>query len=72
MFTQYQECSVSVLGGLPLTARYLVCKAEPDVGYFSDYFDDVHLVDRKGRKADWAERRMSDADWADVHDQLEM
>jgi len=59
----YQEKDVRVLGGLPLTVRYSISPAEPDVGLFTDYVDDMYLVDRRGKKASWAEKRMSVDAW---------
>ncbi len=60
----YYETAVRVLGGLPLIARFTITPADRSVGINQAYADDVHLVDRKGRRAEWAEKRMSQDDWA--------
>lgn len=74
MYTSWKplndECKVTVLGGLPLTSKFAVCRAEPENGIDYPYLDDVYLVDRNGRWAGWAENRMKDDDWELVHEQI--
>lgn len=74
MYTSWKplndECEVTVLGGLPLIAKFAVCRAEPDVGIFSPYLNDLHLVDQNSREASWAEIKMTDDDWDLVREQI--
>ena len=65
----YLECDVIVLGGLPLTCQFATYPAEPDVGIFSSGIEDFSLSDRNGRWAEWAEKKMTDADWVAVEEQ---
>jgi len=57
---------IRVLGGLPVTVQYTVARAEPDVGLMDDFVDDIWLLDRRGRRAWWAEKRMTLDDWVNV------
>ena len=34
------QTNVKVLGGLEITVEFTACRAEPDVGLMSDYFDE--------------------------------
>ena len=60
------KCKVFVLNGLPLVAQFSVGKAEPDVGIMHNYIDDLNLVDRNGRWAEWAEKKLTEDDWDSI------
>lgn len=58
--------NVRVLGGLPL-------KVEVDFVDSRDSgleIDDMQLTDRNGRRANWAEKRMSPMDWERLEEQV--
>ena len=61
------KCDVTIFGGLPLQCEFMICDPEPDVGIFTNYIDDAVLYDRNGRHASWAENKMTDDDWQEVH-----
>lgn len=53
--------NVRVLGGLPLIA-------EVEIDGLS--ITDLQLTDRNGRRADWAENRMTPDGWLDLENEL--
>lgn len=47
------EADITILGGLPVTMKYTVYPAEPDVGISSEYVEDfwiTHVGNRKVKK----------------------
>ena len=62
------QTTVKVLGGLEITVEFTACRAEPDVGLMSDYFEDWSIVEivgrplRKKESADWIYKRLSKRD----------
>lgn len=53
------QATVKVMGGLEITVEFTACRAEPDVGIMSDYFEDWSICEiagrplRKGEKCQW-------------------
>ena len=39
-----RELDTTILGGLPVTVRFTIAKAEPDIGIFYPYVDDWHIA----------------------------
>ena len=64
------EQNVTVLGGLPLVAKYNIARAEPDVGIMSSYPHDIALFDNHGRPAMWAEVKLSSDAWDALSEQI--
>lgn len=62
------QTTVTVLGGLEITVEFRPCRAEPDVGLMSDYFEDWSICEiagrplRKKESADWIHKRLSKRD----------
>lgn len=62
------QTTVKVMGGLEITVEFTACRAEPDVGIMSDYFEDWSIVEiasrplRKKESADWIYKRLSKRD----------
>ena len=62
------QTTVKVLGGLEITVEFTACRAEPDVGLMSDYFEDWSICEiagrplRKKESADWIYKRLSKRD----------
>lgn len=62
------EAKVNVMGGLEITVEFIACRAEPDVGIMSDYFEDWSICEiagrplRKKESADWIYKRLSKRD----------
>lgn len=56
------QFSVRVLNGLPLIAEVEYAD-DRDEGVI---IEQIQLYDRNGRRADWAERKMSTEDWSDL------
>lgn len=62
------QAEVKVLGGLSIAVEFTACRAEPDVGLMSDYFEDWHIVEiagrslRKKESADWLYNRLTKRD----------
>lgn len=62
------EATVKVMGGLEITVEFTACRAEPDVGIMSDYFEDWSICEiagrplRKKESADWIYKRLSKRD----------
>ena len=62
------QTTVTVLSGLKITVEFKPCRAEPDVGLMSDYFEDWSIVEivgrplRKKQSADWIYKRLSKRD----------
>ena len=62
------EATVKVMGGLEITVEFTACRAEPDVGIMSDYFEDWSICEiagrplRKKESADWFYKRLSKRD----------
>ncbi len=62
------QTNVKVLGGLEITVEFTACRAEPDVGIMSDYFEDWSICEiagrplRKKESADWIYKRLSKRD----------
>lgn len=62
------EVKVNVMGGLEITVEFTACRAEPDVGLMSDYFEDWSICEiagrplRKKESADWIYKRLSKRD----------
>lgn len=62
------EATVKVMGGLEITVEFIACRAEPDVGIMSDYFEDWSICEiagrplRKKESADWIYKRLSKRD----------
>jgi len=58
------QATVTILGGLEITVEFKACRAEPDVGLMSDYFEDWSICEiagrplRKKESADWLYRRI--------------
>lgn len=40
----------TILGGLPVTVEISIARAEPDVGIFSDYVEDWHIIRVSGKR----------------------
>ena len=59
------QATVKVMGGLEITVEFTACRAEPDVGLMSDYFEDWSICEiagrplRKKESADWIYKRLS-------------
>lgn len=56
------EIDTTVLGGLPVTVTFDVYPAEPDVGIFGAYVDDVHITHVAGKRKKntaWIDKRMT-------------
>lgn len=56
------EIDTTVLGGLPVTVEFDVYPAEPDVGIFSAYVENVtitHVAGKRKKNTDWIEARMT-------------
>ena len=49
----YHEIETTVLGGLPVTVSFNIQPAEPDVGIFEPYCEDINVVAVKGKKLKW-------------------
>lgn len=68
------QAEVKVLGGLSITVEFTACRAEPDVGLMSDYFEDWHIVEiagrplRKKESADWICNRLTKRDEEAIND----
>ena len=60
---------ITILGGLPLWASFTVGGAEPDVGIMNNYIEDLCIVDRYGKEAEWATKKLNRKDWDDVEEQ---
>ena len=56
---------VRILGGLPLTATFVIEEADRSVGYTGGIAD-LQLFDRRGRHAAWAEARLDQKAWRDL------
>lgn len=62
------QATVKVMGGLEITVEFTACRAEPDVGLMSDYFEDWSICEiagrplRKKESADWIYKRLSKRD----------
>ena len=62
------QATVKVIGGLEITVEFTACRAEPDVGLMSDYFEDWSICEiagrplRKKESADWIYKRLSKRD----------
>lgn len=62
------QATVKVLGGLEITVEFTACRAEPDVGIMSDYFEDWSICEiagrplRKKESAEWIYKRLSKRD----------
>lgn len=62
------QAEVKVLGGLSITVEFTACRAEPDVGLMSDYFENWHISEiagrplRKKESADWLYKRLAKRD----------
>jgi hypothetical protein len=65
-----ETVEVRVLGGLPLFAEVEYRDAEPDVGEPNAHYEVIGLLDRHGRPATWAMRRMTQGDWESVEEQV--
>lgn len=68
------QAEVKVLGGLSITVEFTACRAEPDVGLMSDYFEDWSIVEiagrplRKKESADWLYKRLTKRDEEAIND----
>jgi len=67
---RYFSMDVTVLGGLPLIARYTMARAEPDVGIMSSFVDDIYLEDSNGRRAVWAEKKMTETQMLNLRENV--
>ena len=62
------QTTVKVSGGLEITVEFTACRAKPDVGIMSDYFEDWSICEiagrplRKKESADWICKRLSKRD----------
>lgn len=62
------QATVKVMGGLEIAVEFKPCRAEPDVGIMSDYFEDWSICEiagrplRKKESADWIYKRLSKRD----------
>ena len=62
------QATVTILGGLEITVEFKACRAEPDVGIMSDYFEDWSICEiagrplRKKESAEWIYKRLSKRD----------
>ena len=61
-YSTHESMNVFVLGGLPLTAEFIIEPADESVGYTGGIAD-VTLHDRRGKRAEWAEVQMKPKDW---------
>ncbi len=57
------EMDVFVLGGLPLSAEFTIEEDDPSVGYVGGAAVEITLHDSRGKRALWAEKRMTKKDW---------
>jgi len=66
------ETEVIVLNGLTLLARGNICPAEPDVGIFHPYFEDIDLLWPKTGKPVPQEmyNRVTEKEWERVQEWL--
>lgn len=70
------QTEIRVLGGLPITVEFSPCRAEPDVGLMSDYFEDWSIVEIAGRplhkkeSADWIYKRLSKRDESAIEEAI--
>ena len=55
----YPTCTISILGGLPVTVSYTIQGPEPDVGINSSWVEDFEITHIAGRKV----KRASNAAW---------
>ena len=65
-------CDVTVLGGLPLQAEFYYYPPDPrDLPWVAPRgsIEDLRLLDRNGRVADWAEDRLDKKGWDDLEQQ---
>lgn len=60
---------VRILGGFPVRATGYVQPAEPDVGIFSAYVEDISFT-VKGKPAPWLEEKMTPKDWEKLEEDL--
>ncbi len=65
-----RQVEVRVLGGFPALARFDVAPAEPDIGIWDAHVTDIALFTLRGRPATFVERRMRDADWRRLEEEL--
>ena len=62
------QTTVKVMGGLEITVEFTACRAEPDLGLMSDYFEDWSICEiagrplRKKESAEWIYKRLSKRD----------
>ena len=62
------QTTIKVMGGLEITVEFTACRAEPDIGIMSDYFEDWSICEiasrplRKKESADWIYKRLSKRD----------
>ena len=60
------QATVKVMGGLEITVEFTACRAEPDVGLMSDYFEDWSICEiagrplRKKESANWLYKRIDE------------
>ena len=70
------QATVKVMGGLEITVEFTACRAEPDVGLMSDYFEDWSIVEiagrplRKKESADWIYKRLSKRDESAIEEAI--
>lgn len=59
----YERDIVTVKGGFPVIAAWMVHSAEPDVGISGPWIDDIQLFTLRGKRAAFIEKRMSRDDY---------
>lgn len=63
------EIETTILGGLPVLACFTIEEPDTSVGERYPYPGDLHICTRNGKRAEWAEKRMTKKDWAQLEEE---
>jgi hypothetical protein len=64
------EIETTVCGGFPVLVTANAYPAEPVVGYDRVYLEDIEIITRQGKPAEFMVAKMTPADWDQIEEEL--